>query len=66
MNPQKRCIAYLSLPPLSFFAISLVLVYLYHGMFHGVDGEEFGGVWELGKEGMMTSFALFLVSCDPH
>ena len=38
------------------------MVYVYHAFFHGVDEEEFGGVWELVKEGMMTSFALFLVS----
>ena len=27
-----------------------------------MDEEEFGGAWELIKEGFMTSFALFLVS----
>lgn len=27
-----------------------------------IDEEEFGGVWELTKEGFMTSFAGFLVS----
>ncbi|KAG9328713.1 hypothetical protein JZ751_011404 [Albula glossodonta] len=30
-----------------------------------VDEEEYGGVWELTKEGFMTSFALFLVG-GPH
>ena len=44
-----------------FFAASVVLVYVYHSLFHGIDEEEFGGLWELAKEGMMTSFALFLV-----
>lgn len=44
-----------------FFATSAVLVYLYHAFFHGVEEEEFGGLWEIVKEGMMTSFALFLV-----
>jgi hypothetical protein len=47
--------------PRSFFAVSVVLVYLYHAVYHQVDQEEFGGIWELVKEGMMTSFALFLV-----
>ncbi len=45
-----------------FFLISSVLVYLYHAQFHCADDEEFGGLWEMVKEGMMTSFALFLVS----
>ena len=27
----------------------------------GVDEEEFGGAWELTKEGFMTSFATFMV-----
>ena len=38
------------------------MVYVYHTFWHQVDEEEFGGLWELAKEGMMTSFALFLVS----
>ena len=41
--------------------MSSVIVYFYHAFFHGIDDEEFGGTWELVKEGMMTSFALFLV-----
>ena len=45
-----------------FFALNVGIVYLYHAFFHGVDEEDFGGIWELMKEGMMTSFALFLVS----
>ena len=38
-------------------------MYIYHSFYQRVDEEEFGGLWELVKEGMMTSFALFLVSC---
>jgi len=35
--------------------------YLYCINFQGIDEEEYGGVWELMKEGFMTSFASFLV-----
>ena len=38
------------------------MLYIYHGSFQKVDDEEYGGVWELVKEGFMASFALFLVS----
>ena len=31
-------------------------------LFQQIDEEEFGGVWEILKEGFMTSFATFLVS----
>jgi hypothetical protein len=39
---------------------------LYFSTFQSVDEEEFGGAWELTKEGFMTSFAGFLVifSCQ--
>lgn len=30
--------------------------------FQGVDEETYGGIWELIKEGFMTSFAGFLVA----
>ena len=45
-----------------FAAISGGVVYLYCILYQGVDQEEYGGAWELLKEGMMTAFALFLVS----
>jgi len=45
-----------------FFVLNVGIVYLYHSFYQRVDEEEFGGLWELVKEGMMTSFALFLVS----
>lgn len=38
------------------------LVYLYCILYQGVDQEEYGGAWELLKEGMMTAFAMFMVS----
>ncbi|XP_008559157.1 respirasome Complex Assembly Factor 1 [Microplitis demolitor] len=36
--------------------------YLYMSSYQQIDEEEFGGVWELTKEGFMTSFAGFLVT----
>ena len=38
------------------------LVYVYFSFYQQVDEEEYGGVWELLKEGFMTSSAIFLVS----
>lgn len=38
------------------------LIYIYFSNFQSVDEEEYGGAWELTKEGFMTSFAGFLVS----
>ena len=46
---------------LLFAAINAGLVYVYFAAFQAVDEEEYGGVWELTKEGFMTSFASFLV-----
>ncbi len=45
-----------------FFAINTVIVYLYYSSFQRVDEEEYGGISELLKEGLMTSFSTFLVS----
>jgi len=44
-----------------FGIVNAGLVYLYFSTFQSVDEEEFGGAWELTKEGFMTSFAGFLV-----
>jgi len=44
-----------------FAAINAGLLYLYFSGFQSVDEEEYGGVWELTKEGFVTSFASFLV-----
>ncbi|XP_026464105.1 uncharacterized protein RAB5IF homolog [Ctenocephalides felis] len=38
------------------------LLYIYFTSFQSIDEEEYGGVWELTKEGFMTSFAGFLVT----
>ena len=48
--------------PYRFCLINAGVLYVYHGNFQKVDDEEYGGVWELTKEGFMTSFASFLVS----
>lgn len=44
-----------------FAAINAGLLYIYFSSFQAIDEEEYGGVWELTKEGFMTSFAGFLV-----
>ncbi|MEE6506576.1 hypothetical protein FKM82_007736 [Ascaphus truei] len=44
-----------------FCLINAGLLYLYFSSFQQIDDEEYGGTWELTKEGFMTSFALFLV-----
>lgn len=47
---------------LLFVLVNAGVTYLYFNNFQQVDEEEFGGVWELTKEGFMTSFAGFLVT----
>lgn len=44
-----------------FCVINAGVLYLYFSSFQQIDEEEYGGTWELTKEGFMTSFALFLV-----
>ncbi|XP_066558517.1 GEL complex subunit OPTI isoform X2 [Amia ocellicauda] len=44
-----------------FCVINAGLLYVYFSSFQQIDEEEYGGTWELTKEGFMTSFALFLV-----
>lgn len=44
-----------------FVLVNAGLIYLYFTNFQRVDEEEYGGAWELTKEGFMTSFAGFLV-----
>jgi hypothetical protein len=46
---------------LLFVLVNAGLIYLYFTNFQHVDEEEYGGSWELTKEGFMTSFAGFLV-----
>ena len=45
-----------------FALINAGVLYIYFTNFQTIDEEEYGGPWELTKEGFMTSFALFLVS----
>uniref|UniRef100_A0A3Q0T7A3 RAB5 interacting factor n=1 Tax=Amphilophus citrinellus TaxID=61819 RepID=A0A3Q0T7A3_AMPCI len=44
-----------------FCIINAGVLYVYFSSFQQIDEEEYGGTWELTKEGFMTSFALFLV-----
>lgn len=46
---------------LLFCIVSAAVVYFYAFSYQGVDEEEFGGAWEITKEGFVTSFAGFLV-----
>ncbi|XP_041376278.1 respirasome Complex Assembly Factor 1-like [Gigantopelta aegis] len=45
-----------------FLIINVVVVYLYYSSFHKIDEEEYGGISEILKEGLMTSFSSFLVA----
>ncbi|KAL5293165.1 C20orf24 family protein [Megaselia abdita] len=45
-----------------FAAISCAVVYLYSINFQSIDEEEYGGAWELIKEGFLASFAGFIVT----
>merc|ERR1712002_176828 len=44
-----------------FCIINAGAIYVYASNYQCVDEEEFGGMWELTKEGFVTSFAGFLV-----
>ncbi|KAA0185309.1 hypothetical protein HAZT_HAZT000386 [Hyalella azteca] len=46
---------------LLFCLVSAAAVYLYAFNFQNVDEDEYGGAWEIIKEGFVTSFAGFLV-----
>eukprot|EP01137_Pigoraptor_chileana_P036608 Opistho-2@32512 len=46
----------------SYCALSSAVVYGHFSAVLGLDEEEFGGAWDLIKEGFMPGFALFLVS----
>lgn len=45
-----------------FGIINCGIVYVYCINFQQIDEEDYGGIWELMKEGFMTSFAGFLVA----
>lgn len=44
-----------------FLILNAVSLYAYFTNFQQIDEEEFGGAWELTKEGFVTSLAGFLV-----
>lgn len=44
-----------------FLVLNAVILYAYFTNYQQVDEEEFGGAWELTKEGFVTSLAGFLV-----
>ncbi|XP_062707848.1 GEL complex subunit OPTI [Aedes albopictus] len=55
--PMKGFIA------LALFAlINCGIVYFYSTSFQSIDEESYGGIWEIIKEGFMTSFACYLVT----
>ncbi|CAH2265706.1 respirasome Complex Assembly Factor 1 [Pararge aegeria] len=47
---------------LLFVIVNAAVIYVYVSSFQNVDEEEYGGMWEITKEGFMTSFAGFLVT----
>lgn len=47
---------------LLFCSLNAAILYVYITSFQKIDEEEYGGTWELTKEGFMTSFASFLVA----
>ncbi|XP_013410829.1 uncharacterized protein C20orf24 homolog [Lingula anatina] len=44
-----------------FFAVLTGVTYFFYNTYHKVDDDKFGGPSEILKEGLMTSFASFLV-----
>lgn len=44
-----------------FVALSCGITYLYCIKFQCIDEEEYGGLWEILKEGFVTGFASFMV-----
>ncbi|XP_063382765.1 GEL complex subunit OPTI [Cydia fagiglandana] len=47
---------------LLFVLVNAAVIYFYVSNFQNIDEEEYGGMWEITKEGFMTSFAGFLVT----
>ncbi|XP_026761029.1 respirasome Complex Assembly Factor 1 [Galleria mellonella] len=47
---------------LLFVVVNAAVIYFYVNNFQSIDEEEYGGMWEITKEGFMTSFAGFLVT----
>ncbi|CAG0899847.1 unnamed protein product [Cyprideis torosa] len=49
-----------------FCAANAGLIYVYYTAFQKVNEDEYGGAWELTKEGFVTSFAGFLIAPSPY
>jgi len=47
---------------LLFLAVNVAIVYAYYSLFQRINEDDFGGVSEILKEGLMTSFATFVVT----
>ena len=41
--------------------INAAIIYVYSITFQKIDEDEYGGIWDIIKEGFMTSFSTFLV-----
>ena len=41
--------------------MNVAIIYIYSNSFQKVDEEEYGGMTEIIKEGLMTSFSSFMV-----
>lgn len=61
INYRLHIILKLQIKPFRFLVLNAVSLYAYFTNFQQVDEEEFGGAWELTKEGFVTSLAGFLV-----
>jgi hypothetical protein len=41
--------------------VNSIVIYVYSIGFQKIDEDQFGGIWEVIKEGFMTSFSTFMV-----
>lgn len=58
---MKQIVLQINIICFRFCIINAGIIYFYCSSFQNVDEDEYGGTWELTKEGFMTSFAGFLV-----
>ena len=59
----EKILAFLTILPFRRFGlVNAGSLYIYFSSFQQIDEEEYGGAWELTKEGFTTSLAGFLVS----
>ena len=62
INISKLTIVQIASFSFRFLLTNCMIIYLYTTSFQNVDDEEYGGMGEILKEGMMSSFATFMVS----